>query len=243
VPIDVALASCTVLPEPDADLPPLLSSLRAAGLTVEVLAWDDPAADFASARLTLLRSTWNYSERPAEFLAWIDRVAAQSALWNQRHTVRWNAHKSYLLDLEARGVPVVPTHLVRRGATTTLAEVTRDRGWSDVVVKPAVSGGSRATVRVTAGARDRGEAHLRTLAAREDVLVQPYLASVEGHGERRRLDRWGADPRRTQGATLPRGRRVRVGGRGHRGGRGRPRASRRGGRPGPPALRTGRRGS
>jgi glutathione synthase/RimK-type ligase-like ATP-grasp enzyme len=184
VPIDVALASCMTLPEPDADLAPLLSAVRAAGLTAEVLAWDDPGADFASARLTLLRSTWNYSERPAEFLAWIDRVAASTALWNGPETVRWNAHKSYLLDLDARGVPVVPTHLIRRGATTTLAEVTRERGWSDVVVKPAVSGGSRATVRVTAAARERGEAHLRSLAAREDVLVQPYLASVEGHGER-----------------------------------------------------------
>jgi len=173
-----------VLPEADADLLPLVSALRAAGLSTEVLAWDDPAADFASARITLLRSTWNYSEHPSEFLAWIDRVAAVSSLWNRPHTVRWNAHKSYLLDLEARGVPVVPTHLVRRGEKTTLAELTRDRGWSEVVVKPAVSGGSRATVRVSPGALDRGEAHLRSLAAREDVLVQPYLASVEGHGER-----------------------------------------------------------
>ena len=184
MPIDVALASCRALPEPDADLPPLLSSLRAAGLTAGVLAWDDPHADFASACVTLLRSTWNYSEQPAAFLAWIDRVAAGSTLWNQGPTVHWNAHKSYLLDLEAKGVPVVPTHLVRRGATTTLAEVTRERGWSDVVVKPAVSGGSRATVRVTAPAREAGEAHLRALVAREDVLVQPYLTSVEGHGER-----------------------------------------------------------
>jgi len=184
VPIDVALASCMTLPEPDADLAPLLSAVRAAGLTAEVLAWDDPGADFASARLTLLRSTWNYSERPAEFLAWIDRVAACSALWNRPSTVHWNAHKSYLLDLEARGVPVVPTHLVRHGATMTLAEVKRARGWDVVVIKPAVSGGSRATVRVKAGDEDRGEAHLRSLAAREDVLVQPYLASVEGHGER-----------------------------------------------------------
>jgi len=173
-----------VLPEPDADLPPLLSALRATGLTAEVLAWDDPEADFASARLTLLRSTWNYSERPAEFLAWVDRVAARSALWNRRDTVRWNAHKSYLHDLEARGVPVVPTHLVQRGATTTLAEVKHARGWSEVVVKPAVSGGSRGTVRVTPGDLERGETHLRSLASREDVLVQPYLPSVEGHGER-----------------------------------------------------------
>jgi glutathione synthase/RimK-type ligase-like ATP-grasp enzyme len=184
VPIDVALASCVALPEPDADLSPLVGALRAAGLTTEVLAWDDPDADFGAARLTVLRSTWNYSEQPARFLGWVDRVAERSTLWNPPEVIRWNAHKSYLLDLEARGVPVVPTQLLRRGAITTLADVTRERGWSDVVVKPAVSGGSRATVRVTGEALERGEAHLRALVAREDVLVQPYLASVEGHGER-----------------------------------------------------------
>jgi glutathione synthase/RimK-type ligase-like ATP-grasp enzyme len=184
VPIDVALASCVALPEPDADLSPLVRALRAAGLTTEVLAWDDPDADFGAARLTVLRSTWNYSEQPARFLGWVDRVAERSTLWNPREVIRWNAHKSYLLDLEARGIPVVPTQLLRRGATTTLADVKRERGWSDVVVKPAVSGGSRATVRVTGEALERGEAHFRALVAREDVLVQPYLASVEGPGER-----------------------------------------------------------
>jgi hypothetical protein len=187
--IDVALASCQVLPEPDADLEPLLAALRGAGLSTEVLGWDDPAADFGAARLTLLRSTWNYAERPAEFLAWIDRVTTRSALWNGRGTVRWNAHKSYLLDLEAAGVPVVPTHVLRRGARTTLVDAMRERGWSDVVVKPAVSGGSRGTIRTSSAggaavALDAGEAHLRALVSREDVLLQPYLASVEGHGER-----------------------------------------------------------
>jgi hypothetical protein len=183
VAIDVAVASCVVLPEPDADLPPLLEALQAEGLSAHALAWDDPDADFGAARLTLLRSTWNYSEQPARFLAWVDRVAARSALWNEREIVRWNVHKRYLLDLEARGVPVVPTHLVPQGASTSLADLARDRGWSEVVVKPAISAGSRATLRVTAGSQV-GEAHLRALALREDVLVQPYLASVEGHGER-----------------------------------------------------------
>jgi hypothetical protein len=185
VPIDVALASCVTLPEPDPDLAPLLDALRAAGLSAEVLGWDDPRADFGSARLTLLRSTWNYAEQPGAFLAWIDRTAACSSLWNRRETVHWNTHKSYLHDLESRGVPVVPTHLVRRGAATSLRELARESGWSELVVKPAVSGGSRATIRVGAGDVERGEAHLRALAAREDVLVQPYLRSVEVYGERR----------------------------------------------------------
>jgi hypothetical protein len=184
VTLDVALATCLVLPEPDADLPVLLAALRAAGLSAEALAWDDPRADFSGARITLLRSTWNYSQQPAAFLAWVDGVAGCSRLWNGPPTVRWNAHKSYLLDLQARSIPVVPTHLVRRGETTTLAEIMSQRRWAQVVVKPAVSGGSRATLRVTGGIIERGEAHLQALAAREDVLVQPYLPSVEGHGER-----------------------------------------------------------
>jgi glutathione synthase/RimK-type ligase-like ATP-grasp enzyme len=182
--LDVALATCTTLPEPDADLEPLIDALRAAGLSVEALGWDDPDADFGSARMTLLRSTWNYSLEPDRFLAWIDRTAARSSLWNRPETVRWNAHKSYLLDLQARGVPAVPTHLARRGDPTTLADLMRERAWTEVVVKPAVSGGSRATVRVRPGDLARGEAHLRALLAREDALVQPFLPSVEGHGER-----------------------------------------------------------
>jgi hypothetical protein len=183
--LDVALASCVVLPEPDIDIAPLVGALRAAGLSVEVLGWDDPHADFGSARMTLLRSTWNYSVQPDAFLAWIDRAAGCSSLWNRRETVRWNTHKSYLLDLEERGVPVVPTHLVRRGDVKALVDVVRARGWREVVVKPAVSGGSRDTMRVTPDAlEDAGEAHLRSLAAREDVLVQPYVSSVEGYGER-----------------------------------------------------------
>ncbi|HEY8091775.1 MAG TPA: hypothetical protein VIF09_28120 [Polyangiaceae bacterium] len=186
MPVDVAIASCLVLPEPDADLAPLVAALRAAGVSTEVLGWDDAAAEprFAAARMVLLRSTWNYAERPAEFLAWVDRVAASTALHNGRDTVRWNTHKSYLLDLDRRGVPVVPTVLLRRGETASLTETMREHGWTRVVVKPAVSGGSRATVRVDEGSVARGEDHLRGLVAREDVLVQPYQASVEGHGER-----------------------------------------------------------
>jgi glutathione synthase/RimK-type ligase-like ATP-grasp enzyme len=186
VPLDVALATCVTLPEPDADLAPLVDALRDAGLSTEALGWDDPAAEerFAAARVTIVRSTWNYSLRPDDFLAWVDRVAARTSFHNGPATIRWNTHKSYLLDLEARGVPVVPTHLLRRGAKTSLRDVLGARGWVEVVVKPAVSGGSRETIRVGRADLEPGETHLRSLLAREDVLVQPFLASVEGHGER-----------------------------------------------------------
>jgi glutathione synthase/RimK-type ligase-like ATP-grasp enzyme len=104
-----------------------------------------------------------------------------STLVNPPIVVRANIHKSYLLDLQRRGVPVVPTRLVERGAASTLREVAGE--WRTVVVKPAVSAASLHTLRVDETSWDAGEAHLRALARDRDVLVQPYLASVEGEGE------------------------------------------------------------
>jgi glutathione synthase/RimK-type ligase-like ATP-grasp enzyme len=182
--LDIALASCVALPDPDPDEAPLLSALRAAGLSAETLAWDSPRSDFGRARATLLRATWNYPERPADFLAWVDRTSSRSLLFNGPEVVRWNVHKRYLLELERRGVPVVPTRLVKKGETTPLGEVMRDGGWIDVVVKPAIGAGSRGTLRVTEGAIERDDAHLRVLVDRGDALVQPYMASVEEYGER-----------------------------------------------------------
>ncbi len=182
--MDVALASCVELPEPDPDEAPLAAALAAAGIEAEIVGWDDPAADWSRARLTLLRATWNYPLAPARFLAWAEAVARVSELWNPLAAVRWNLHKGYLLELAERGVPVAPTALVRRGSEQPLAEILAARGWREAVVKPAVSAASYRTVRVGAGEPESGEAHLRALAADGDVLVQRYLPSVEDHGER-----------------------------------------------------------
>lgn len=182
--MDVALASCARLPEADPDEALTLAALQDAGLCAGTLAWDDPAADFSAARMTILRATWNYPQNPERFLAWLEQTAVVSALWNPLAVVRWSLHKSYLLDLARAGVPVVPTVLLRRGAATTLAEILAERGWSDVVIKPAVSAASRLTARSQPHTRESGEAHLRQLAAQEDVLVQPYFASVNEYGER-----------------------------------------------------------
>lgn len=179
----VGLVTCRDLPEPDPDEPLLVAALAARGVDARVVAWDDPAVDWAAFDACVLRSTWNYHRRPAAFLAWLDRVERSTRLWNPPDVVRWNAHKGYLLQVAAAGLPVVPTVLLRAGARDRLADVLEREGWTDVVVKPAISAGSYATIRVRPGDLARGEAHLATLLAAEDALVQPHLASVAREGE------------------------------------------------------------
>jgi len=96
--------------------------------------------------------------------------------------VRWNHHKGYLLDLAGRGLPIVPTELVLAGSDESLRSICQRRGYSAVVVKPAIGAGSFGA-RKFADA-DAGEAHLTALRERGDVLVQPYLSSITERGER-----------------------------------------------------------
>ncbi len=181
------VATCTRLPEPDPDAAPLAATLAAAGIAAEVLAWDAPDVDWDAPIPTVLRSTWNYALDVTEFLAWIDRVSAAAPLWNPPDIVRGNVHKRYLLELAARGVPVIPTVLVERGGRVDLADIAAGFGTSRLVIKPEVGAGSLGTRAFTLA--DHGSApiahdHLAALTARGAALVQPYIASVEGYGER-----------------------------------------------------------
>lgn len=179
--MDVALATCRPLPEPDPDAQPLLDALGRRGIAATEVDWGEPEHDWSSATLTVLRSTWNYIGRLPEFQAWLARAGATSILLNPEPLVRWNLHKRYLLQLADRGVPTTPTVLLPRGSAASIAELRDRHGWGELVVKPAVSAGSYRTSRCPPGA---GQDTLDDLLADADTLVQPYLPSVEGHGER-----------------------------------------------------------
>ena len=183
-PTDLVLVTYSELLDLFPDDRPIVPALRAAGLAVEVVSWDDPAFDWSSTRLAFLRSPWDYYRRPGEVLAWAERAAAATRLVNPVDVVRWNVHKGYLLDLERRGVAVVPTELLPRGPAADLAAVRARRGWGGVVVKPAISADSWETVFVAADDRQSGQRHLDRLQGERDLLVQPFLDSVEDYGER-----------------------------------------------------------
>jgi glutathione synthase/RimK-type ligase-like ATP-grasp enzyme len=178
------IATCRPLPEPDVDEDLLLEALAARGVDARMAAWNDPREDWDAPVPTLLRSTWDYIHDLPAFERWISRAAAAAPLWNPADVLRGNLHKRYLLELAGRGVPVVPTDLVERGSPGLLADRLAARGWRDVVLKPAVGAGSFETHRFTAGADAAAESLFARLVATRDMLIQPYQASVEAHGER-----------------------------------------------------------
>lgn len=160
----------------------LATALHARGAEVAQPRWDDPDVDWAAFDVAVVRTTWDYPQRRDEFLAWAVDAGQRTRLWNPADVLRWNTHKSYLLELEERGAPVVPTAWLGRGDRVVLDDLLRARGWERAVVKPAVGAGASGLARVEPG-DPAAQGHLDREVAVGDVMVQPYLASVETSGE------------------------------------------------------------
>ncbi|MBL8776272.1 MAG: hypothetical protein JNK12_10085 [Acidimicrobiales bacterium] len=159
----------------------LREALEHRGRPVVPVVWGGPVPHGAS---VVLRATWDYVDDPERFVRWLDHLDEQeAAVANPTPTVRWNLHKRYLNDLEARGVPIVPTRLLARSSPVTLDDVRRATGWGDVVVKPAIGATARLTVHEAREGPEATAAHLDAVLAGEDVLVQPFVASVATEGE------------------------------------------------------------
>src|SRR6478752_2960455 len=107
-------------PEIEDDDRPLAAALAKRGGLVLTTSWDDAGFAWDSVDLALLRSPWDYHLRCDEFLAWLTRVESQTRIVNRPDVVRWNINKRYLLELESKGVPTVPTAFVARGEAVSL---------------------------------------------------------------------------------------------------------------------------
>lgn len=181
MPGPVLLATHAGLPDGEPGAAALDRALAARGLESRWAAWDDPAVDWDAAALVAVRSTWDYSIRAAEFLAWT-RSLDQDRLLNGAELFAWNHDKGYLVD-GLDGVPVVPTR--RAEGTAELAAAVADLGTA--VVKPRVGAGGNGVIVVT----DPGDTRLGTPLvshpsyppASGPWIVQPLVESIRTRGE------------------------------------------------------------
>jgi glutathione synthase/RimK-type ligase-like ATP-grasp enzyme len=174
----IALATAIAARPLDEDLAPLSAAIERLGLKAETPAWDDPAVDWRRYALVALRSTWNYTERPGDFLRWVQAIARHSELVNTLPTVHWNLDKRYLEVLREAGLPIVPTTFTGPGAKWQAPP------FSDFVIKPSVGAGSRGAKRFRRSEAAAAAAHVARLqAAGQSAMTQPYLDAVDSDGE------------------------------------------------------------
>lgn len=186
-----ALLTCTSLNEFSFTDRVLSSYFAERGWVAEFLPWDQTALAWSDFDAVVVRATWDYTRRLSEFLSTLEKIdSAGIRLLNPLSTIRWNACKTYLLDLQGLGVPMIPT-LIRNLENVDFKNVWRHFGVDEVVVKPLVSANAHRTFRIKKEAlplltEELEKAFVQAHGSRvvyEDFMVQPFLNSVCSEGE------------------------------------------------------------
>ena len=154
------------------------------GWQVDDVPWRASEVRWDDYRVVVIRSPWDYQGDPERFLEVLEEIERSSALLaNSLRIVRWNIEKSYLRDLEARQVTIVPTAWRDRLTREGLDELFETLASDEIVIKPIVGANADHAFRLR---RDSHETELRAAVdtfAQWRLLAQPFVDSVVGLGE------------------------------------------------------------
>jgi hypothetical protein len=145
------------------------------GLRLEDVSWDDQKVDWGSFAGVIIGTTWDYWDRLEEFLAALDRIEAQTQLFNPSSLVRWNIRKTYLRDLEAKGAKLIPTLWLDVADEAAASAAFDTLGAADVVFKRQVGAGAKDQHRVKRGEPIPHMPH--------PMMAQPFLPMIQTEGE------------------------------------------------------------
>ncbi|MDT0556337.1 ATP-grasp domain-containing protein [Patiriisocius hiemis] len=161
----------------------LKNALEEKGFTVARTHWDNPDYDWSKTKVAVIRTVWDYFEKFEAFSKWMKVAATKTKLINPLALQQWNSHKFYLSNLEKKGVRIVPTEFVNKGATQTLREISEKRDWQKMVIKPAISAAAFHTYVVSKEDFEDKEQLFNELLQTRDMLVQEFQETITTMGE------------------------------------------------------------
>jgi glutathione synthase/RimK-type ligase-like ATP-grasp enzyme len=158
--------------------------LRELGWRVEAVPWSRPDIEWDSYDAVVIRSTWDYIKTPDAFLSTLNDIErAGTPLFNNLDLVRWNIQKTYLRDLAARGVPVVPTVWRDRLEPGALSSLLEEVGAGATVIKPVIGASASGAYRLDTRNAATQTATVETYYANRALMAQPFLPAVTSEGE------------------------------------------------------------
>lgn len=150
----------------------------------ELVIWNKPHRAWQDYRAFVILSTWDYYQKGnlEPFLETLQKIQeAGVPLFNSLETVQWNCRKTYLQDLAKKGVAVPDTVWLSSSDLKNLPAILQEKGWTDAILKPLVSGGGFNTYRI------KNEDITSIVQACEELscdwLLQPFLTEIMTEGE------------------------------------------------------------
>ena len=157
----------------------LIAPLKQSGIEAEFVVWDDAAADWSGYDAVLVRSIWNYHEKPTQFIKWLELLESASVpMLNPTAMLRWNMNKRYLRELAAHGVPILPTYWPLENESTSLVAILQKYGWQDAVIKPIISASGTDTWSTSVSGAAADQERFDALHQRKALMIQQFAPQI-----------------------------------------------------------------
>ncbi len=151
------------------------------GWSVETIPWTAGGIEWGDFDAVVIRSTWDYQRDPDGFLRTLATIeAAGTRLFNPVSICRWNLEKTYLRDLERRGVRIIPSRWPDHLDPDVLLECFDHFRTERLVAKPLV--GANAD-EISILSRFQPDTWPLTTFAGRPLIVQPFIESIQAQGE------------------------------------------------------------
>lgn len=146
--------------------------------------WTDTSVDWKAYDFLLVKSPWDYFNKPLAFSAWLHKMETEGiVMFNSATTIRWNANKLYMQDIAAAGYPVVPFQMLDKGYHFRADDFFDQFGTDTLIFKPLVGGGAKNTFKITPDNQIETQQKANELLKDEAYLIQPFVSEIIKNGE------------------------------------------------------------
>jgi len=153
------------------------------GWQVSTVSWRQQAIPWRDFDVVIIRSTWDYWNDVPGFLEALDRISRETRLANPLDLVHWNLSKTYLRDLEGKGVGIVPTLWAGHPTVSQMGGAHDALQSDELVIKPVVGANGEDAYRISrSDSAQRLERIARRFQRREGML-QRFMPCILSEGE------------------------------------------------------------
>ena len=160
-----------------------IGPLAELGWRVSTVSWrqtEIPWGDFAA---VIIRSTWDYWNDVPAFLDVLAQIDRETQLVNPLDVVHWNLAKTYMLDLEGKGIGIVPTIWPDAVNKKSFIAFFDRLECDELVIKPVVGANGQDAFRISC--RDSPDRLFRIAGCFRErkAMVQRFMPRILTEGE------------------------------------------------------------
>ena len=158
----------------------LAKSLEVSDYHVQNVPWDDERTEWEEYDTLILRSCWNYHLQVDNFYSWLKKIEdAGIKLWNPYSIVRSNLNKTYLFDLERKGIEIIPTLHIKKGSNIYIEDILKKNNWEEIVIKPTIGVDAYHILKTNYLDALAKQKDLDKLLENSDILIQPLIEEIK----------------------------------------------------------------